>query len=158
MAGSYSAKPEPTITSRRESSLPQTAPERFWIPLRPTLHAADGGARPNSGGTPFRQPCPAYPSTIGRKAPQERFSEENLRTCSVRKRISLSLSPCCRSSVHTITQRNRQHTASLDVLAERNYYSKSLQTSSTRLFASHWHRDWNARRTMVGRMVGRMVA
>ena len=48
--------------------------ERFWIPIQ-TI-AADGGARPNSGGTPFRQPCPAYPSTIGRKAAQERFSEE----------------------------------------------------------------------------------
>src|ERR1700719_4331456 len=47
----------------------------------PKTFAADGGARPNSGGTPFRQPCPAYPSTIGRKAPQERFSEESLRTC-----------------------------------------------------------------------------
>src|SRR3984957_20840135 len=50
------------------------------FPVRLTF-AADGGARPKSGGTPFRQPCPAYPSTIGRKAPQERFSEESLRTC-----------------------------------------------------------------------------
>src|ERR1700719_174382 len=47
----------------------------------PKTFAADGGARPNSGGTPFRQPCPAYPSTIGRKAPQERFSEESFRNC-----------------------------------------------------------------------------
>src|SRR5208282_3081689 len=54
-------------------------PERFWIPIQ-TI-AADGGARPNSGGTPFRQPCPAYPSTIGQKAPQERFSEESFRAC-----------------------------------------------------------------------------
>ena len=35
------------------------ADERFWIPFK--TFAADGGARPNSGGTPFRQPCPAYP-------------------------------------------------------------------------------------------------
>jgi hypothetical protein len=48
--------------------------ERFWIPVQ--TFAADGGARPNPGGTPFRQPCPAYPSTIGQKAPQVRFSEE----------------------------------------------------------------------------------
>jgi len=62
--------------------------ERFWIPIQ-TI-AADGGARPKSGGTPFRQPCPAYPSTIGRKAPQERFSEESFRTCNHnRKRIFL---------------------------------------------------------------------
>src|SRR5260370_31834329 len=47
----------------------------------------------DSGGAPYRQPCPAYPSAdclrlnsgasaalvIGRKAAQERFSEENFR-------------------------------------------------------------------------------
>jgi hypothetical protein len=49
-------------------------PERFWIPGQ--TYAADGGARPNSGGAPFRQPCPAYPATKGWQAPQERFSEE----------------------------------------------------------------------------------
>jgi len=38
------------------------APERFWIPIQ--TYAADGGARPNSGGTPFRQPSPAYPSAM----------------------------------------------------------------------------------------------
>ena len=61
-------------------------PERFWIPVQ--TYAADGGARPNSGGAPFRQPCPAYPSTTERKAPQARFSEESLRTrTSIRKQI-----------------------------------------------------------------------
>jgi len=49
-------------------------PERLWIPIQ--TYAADGGTRPNSGGAPFRQPSPAYPSTKGRKAPQEHFSEE----------------------------------------------------------------------------------
>ena len=54
--------------------------------------AADGGARPKSGGTPFRQPCPAYPSTKGRKAPQERFSEEKFPNLHfIRKRISQTL-------------------------------------------------------------------
>jgi hypothetical protein len=67
------ASSRPTITSHRAQM-----PERFWIPVR--TYAFDGGARPNCGGTPFRQPCPAYPSTIGRKAPQERFSEESFRT------------------------------------------------------------------------------
>jgi hypothetical protein len=38
------------------------------------------------------------------------------------------------------SQQNSQHTASLDVLAEPNYYSKCVQTSSTRVFASH-HRQ-----------------
>src|SRR3984885_16033036 len=62
-------------------------PEKFWIPIQ--IYAADGDARPNCGDAPFRQPCPAYPSTntsdelsisdalmTGRKAPQARFSEE----------------------------------------------------------------------------------
>lgn len=53
----------------------------------------------------------------------------------IRKRISLKLS---RRSSHT-TAKNQQHTASLDELAEPIYYSKSLQTSSTRVFASHGH-------------------
>ena len=69
----------PTITSRRATSLVQAglvqASAREILDSLKTF-AADGGARPNSGGTPFRQPCPAYPSTKGRKAPQERFSEE----------------------------------------------------------------------------------
>src|ERR1700757_5232050 len=39
--------------------------ERFWIPFK--TFAADGGARPNSGGTPFRQPCPAYPFAMGER-------------------------------------------------------------------------------------------
>jgi len=46
----------PAITSRRAA---MHTNERFWIPFK--TYAADGGARPNSGGTPFRQPCPAYP-------------------------------------------------------------------------------------------------
>jgi hypothetical protein len=41
------------------------------------------------------------------------------------------------SPLHFPAQKNSQHTASLDVLAEPNYYSKPVQTSSTRVFASH---------------------
>ena len=37
---------------------------------------------------------------------------------------------------------NSQHTASLDVLAEPNYYNKCRRTSSTRVFASHETDDW----------------
>jgi hypothetical protein len=40
------------------------------------------------------------------------------------------------SPLHT-TAKKPQRTASLDVLAEPNYYSKRLETSSTRVFASH---------------------
>ena len=124
----------PTITSHRKM------PERFWIPK---TFAADGGARPNSGGTPFRQPCPAYPSTKGRKAPQERFSEENFPNLHfIRKRVSLKLS---RQSLHQ-HRKNSQHTTSLDVLAEPNYYSKRVRTSSTRVFASHYDGNRNAKR------------
>src|SRR5580704_2876683 len=80
MADSCLAKPEPTITSHRASLLPQTAPERFWIPLDLRFALPTVAPGQNSGGTPFRQPCPAYPSTKGRKAPQERFSEESFRS------------------------------------------------------------------------------
>ena len=98
------------------------------------FYAADGGARPNSGGTPFRQPCPAYPSAIGRKAPQERFSEESFRTCTSSGNAFLNSST---ASPLPKRQQNSQHTTSLDVLAEPNYYSKRARTSSTRVFASH---------------------
>jgi hypothetical protein len=46
--------------------------------------------------------------------------------------------------VHTAAHQNSQHTASLDVLAEPNYYSNLLQTSSTRVFASHYDGNWKA--------------
>src|SRR5437763_14819691 len=55
-----------------------SARERFWIPVQAI--AADGGARPIRGGTPFRQPCPAYPSAQGQKASQQRSSEESFRS------------------------------------------------------------------------------
>ena len=116
-----------------------TAQVRFRKPRQrdsgfPSTFAADGGARPNSGGTPFRQPCPAYPSTKGWKAPQERFSEECLRISTSSGNAFLYSSTASVAHNHA---RILQHTASLDVLAEPNYYSKLLQTSSTRVFASY---------------------
>src|ERR1700730_15669551 len=125
----------PTITSRRATSLVKASAREILDSLK--TFAADGGARPNPGGTPFRQPCPAYPSTKGRKAPQERFSEE---------KFPNSLHPETHFSNSTASslpqrQENSQHTASLDVLAEPNYYSKCAQTSSTRVFASHSPED-----------------
>ena len=124
------------ITSRCAASHTR-ADERFWIPFK--TYAEDGGARPNSGGTPFRQPCPAYPSTIGRKAPQERFSEESFRTCTSSGNAFLYSFTV---SFLPTRQQNSQHTASLDVLAEPNYYNKCRRTSSTRVFASHETDDW----------------
>jgi hypothetical protein len=47
------------FSSHMRSQSHTRADERFWIPIK--TYAADGGARPNSEGTPFRQPCPAYP-------------------------------------------------------------------------------------------------
>lgn len=103
-------------------------PERLWVPIQ--TYAADGGTRPNSGGAPFRQPSPAYPSAIGRKAPQEYFSEESFRNYgSVRKRVSRKL-------IRELRTQKRQRTASLGDLAEPIYYSKRVRTSSTRVFAS----------------------
>jgi len=65
------------------------APERFWIPFK--TFAADGGARPNSGGTPFRQPCPAYPPHKGEGAAGTFQRGKFPNSTSTRKRISLQL-------------------------------------------------------------------
>src|SRR5579864_2743218 len=54
-----------------------TAGERFWIPVQ--TYAADGDARPNQGAFRFVSLALHILPTIGRKAPQERFSEERLR-------------------------------------------------------------------------------
>jgi hypothetical protein len=124
----------PAITSHRAASYSDNAGEILDSYIRLTF-AADGGARPKSGGTPFRQPCPAYPSTIGRKAPQERFSEESFRNLTPSRNVFLYRSTA--SSPQQPAQKYSQHTASLDVLAEPNYYSKLMRTSSTRVFASH---------------------
>jgi hypothetical protein len=69
------------------------------------------------------------------EAPQERFSEEVSGKYCDRKRVSQKLS--CESAGHDAAQQNSQRTASLDVLAELINYSKRMQTSSTRDYASH---------------------
>ena len=69
------------------------------------------------------------------EAPQERFSEEVSGRCCVRKRVSQKLS--CEFTAHADAQQNSRRTTSLDVLAELNNYSKCMQTSSTRDYASH---------------------
>jgi hypothetical protein len=67
------------------------------------------------------------------------------RNVSARKASEPALHPetyFSKALLHALRNRARimQHTASLDVLAEPNYYSKLLQTSSTRVFASHFLR------------------
>jgi hypothetical protein len=98
----------------------------------PKTFAADGGARPISGGTPFRQPCPASSFHYARKASQVRFSEECFR-------IHLLFENALLNSLAAdppLNAENPQRTASLDELAEPNYYSKRFETSSTHVFAS----------------------
>ena len=117
------------------------------------IYAADGGTRPTLRGCSvspalscisFRRPPMRLTSgapaalVIGRKAAQERFSEESFRTSLHffqlhRKRISQQL---YRRFPHNFAH-NQRHTASLDELAELINYSKRLETSSTHLFASH---------------------
>jgi hypothetical protein len=96
--------------------------QRFWIPVQ--TRAADGGARPNSGGTPFRQPCPAYPSAFARKAPQVRFSEESFRTTlRVWKRISQKLhceSPRTLQKPHSIRAHKKAAAHSKPGMNSRN--------------------------------------
>jgi hypothetical protein len=75
---------------------------------------------------------------IGRKAAQERFSEENLRYLATAL-FYITGNAFLNSSAASlrIIVRNSRHTASLDELAEPNNYSNSVETSSTHLFASH---------------------
>jgi hypothetical protein len=142
MAASSSAKQAPQNKLRKTSSTKQgqplllaarlrymkPAPERFWIPIQ--TYAADGGARPNSGGTPFRQPSPAYPSAMRGR---------HRRSISARKLPELVFNPethFSKAQLHIARTKKRQRTASLGDLAEPIYYSKHIRTSSTRVFAS----------------------
>ena len=77
------------------------------------------------------------PQHKGRKAPQERFSEECFRNLPYSE-THFSKALLCNFAAHNNAE-NTQHTASLDELAEPNYYSKYLQTSSTNDFASHFN-------------------
>jgi hypothetical protein len=74
---------------------------------------------------------------IGRKAAQERFSEENFRNLATAL-FYITGNGFLNSSVASIrkTLRNSRHTTSLDELAEPNNYSNWDETSSTHLFAS----------------------
>ena len=114
-----------TITSHR-------APTREILDSLKTC-AADGGARPNCGGTPFRQPCPAYPSTMGGRHRRN----VSARKASDQRRIGNAFFKSFAGGSLPTRQQNPQHTTSLDVLAEPNYYSKCVRTSSTQVFASH---------------------
>jgi len=89
---------------------------------------------------------------IGRKAAQERFSEENFRSSSMTCLSYITGNAFLnRSTVRPrITPNNRcenvRHTTSFDELAEPNYYSNSLETSSTHLFASDRKKqNWSAK-------------
>ena len=75
---------------------------------------------------------------IGRKAAQERFSEENFRNLATAL-FYITGNAFLNSSAASLRRivRNSRHTASLDELAEPNNYSNSVETSSTHLFASH---------------------
>ena len=118
----------PTITSHRKM------PERFWIPLD------------------FRcrrwRPAKLRGHSVSSALPCISFHNRAEGTAGTFQRGKVSepaLHPETRFSIAQpqallTPQQNSQHTASLDVLAEPNYYSKSLQTSSTRVFASHCRR------------------
>src|SRR5580693_3311225 len=105
------SKTRPTITSHRAGSLSPTRAREILDSLRTSFCAADGGARPNPGGTPFRQPCPAYPSTKGRKAPQERFSEESFRSYKLHPEtyFSSSIAPLQVLCAHSYTAKLTAH-------------------------------------------------
>src|ERR1700740_769551 len=70
---------------------------------------------------------------IGRKAAQERFSEENFRLDSFYNIPEMYFSTALPPASAQLCGISR-HTASLDELAELINYSKRLETSSTHLF------------------------
>ena len=98
----------------------------------------------NSGGAPYRQLYPAYPladyqRALLRRARSPRakgsagtFQRGSFRTSFQSGNVFLK-SPTRKP--HT-SAGNSRHTASLDELAEPNYYSNSGETSSTNVFAS----------------------
>src|SRR5262249_42120355 len=102
------------ITSRRllRNHSHKRDDERFWIPFK--TYAADGGARPNSGGTPFRQPCPAYPFAKGERH-RRNVSARNVSEPYFHPETSFSKA---RSLLSAQRGKKWQDTTSLDELAE----------------------------------------
>jgi hypothetical protein len=128
---------------RHASRRAQNRGERFWVPdldLRcrrwhpaktpGVLRIASSVLHILSQTT--SAPYSGAPEARGRKAAQEHFSEENFRTHLQSGNVFLK-SPT--GKPHTAAG-NSRHTASLDELAEPNYYSNSGETSSTHVFAS----------------------
>jgi len=121
------ASTKPTITSHRART-----PERFWIPFQ-TLRCRRWRPAKTPGALRF---VSLALHVLPRKGGRRR------RNVSARK-VSVSLPEFgnvfqklrCKFAPHN--GGHSQRTASLDVLAEPNYYSKCRETSSTHVFASH---------------------
>ena len=86
---------------------------------------------------------------IGRKAAQERFSEENFRNLAT-SLFYITGNAFLNSSAASLraTMRNLRHTTSLDELAEPIHYSNWDETSSTHLFASQFTAERIRRRAL----------
>jgi len=127
----------PTITSHRA-----LMPERFWIPVQ--TFAADGGTRPKLRGRSVSSALSCISFHIRAEGTAGTFqrgkSPDQLQSGNVSFKSSAASS---RTHSHAISQ----HTASLDILAEPNYYNKSAQTSSTRYFASQCRESRNGVRS-----------
>jgi hypothetical protein len=108
-------------------------PQRFWIPLRLTPPTVAPGLFPEA--LRFVSLVPHILQHKGRRHRRNVSARNVSEPTLIRKRVSLKL--CYGFVAHTAAQ-NTQHTASLDELAEPNYYSNYLQTSSTGDFASHF--------------------
>jgi hypothetical protein len=114
---------QPLITDQRR--------ERFWIPVQ--AFAADGGARPNAGALRF---VSLALHILPHKGERRRRNVSARKVSEPDKVGNAFLYSSTAVSTHTAAE-NQQHTASLDELAEPDYYNKCAETSSTRLFASH---------------------
>ena len=127
----------PTITSRRASSLSQTGAREILDSLRLSLPTVVPGQTP--GALRFvslaLHVLPQKGGRHRRNVSARKVSEPVLHYPVRHPETHFSIASTA-SPLRTISQQTSQHTASLDVLAEPNYYSKLLQTSSTRVFAS----------------------
>jgi len=129
----------PTITSH-----PRKRRRDSGFPFRLTLPTVAPGQIP--GALRFVSPALHIPPQKGERHRRNVSARKASKLSTVRKQVISKAQLPVRAHNHT---RNEQHTASLDELAEPNYYNKSIQTSSTDDFASHhreriskvWHGD-----------------
>jgi|HubBroStandDraft_6_1064221.scaffolds.fasta_scaffold11575_3 hypothetical protein len=124
---------KPTITSHRATPLVQANAGEILDSFSDfrcrRWHPANFRGRSVSSALP----CMSFHERVEGAAGTFQRGKVSVLITAVRKRLS-------KASLqlrYTQSRKTSQRTASLDVLAEPNYYSKCIETSSTHVFASH---------------------